>query len=323
MSSDDQRLLSVVVIGLNEQDRLKDSLEAIFANRPAGRELEVIYVDSGSTDRSVEIAKGVPAVQVLQLGPGPRSAARARNMGLRHARGSCVQLVDGDSVIQPGWLDAALAMLERRPDAACVFGQCIEMYPDQSIYMKLCGLDWHIPAGDYRLCGGNAMWRTAVIAEHGFFDETLKAGEEPDLCYRVRHQGGKIVCVDAPMVTHDLGMRRFSQYWKRAEGSGKGYAKVASRYWRNNEKLWLREVLLNFAEPLVWLVVFAVGWLWNGFPGGLALLLGWWGTRTLQIAYAMRSRRLDLPHALMYGLHCQFVRLPVAIGQLKSLLGWR
>lgn len=323
MNTDNQHLLSVVVIGLNEEDRLKEALEAVFAHRPADWDLQVIYVDSGSTDGSLAIARAVPEVEVLQLDKLPRSAAKARNMGLKRARGRYVQLVDGDSVIQPGWLDTALATLEQRPDVSCVFGQCIEMYPEQSIYMKLCGLDWHIPAGEYRLCGGNALWRTSIIAEQGFFDETLKAGEEPDLCYRVRNHGGKIVCVDAPMVTHDLGMRRFSQYWRRAEGSGKGYAKIAARYWRNREKLWLREVLVNFAEPLAWVAVFAAGWFWNGLPGGTAFLLTWYALRALQIAYAMRTRRLGVMHALLYGLHCQFVRLPVAIGQLKMLLGSR
>ena len=323
MSVDPTRLLSVVVIGLNEQDRLKESLEAIFACRPERFDLEVIYVDSGSTDHSVEIASAVQGVEVLHLGSAERSAAKARNLGLRRARGCYVQLVDGDSVIQPGWLDIALATLAQRHDVCCVFGQCIEMYPEQSIYMKVCGLDWHIPAGEYRLCGGNALWRMSSIAQNGYFDEGLKAGEEPDLCYRVRQSGGKIVCVDAPMVTHDLGMRSFSQYWQRAVVSGKGYARVALRYWRSAEKLWLREFFSNFMEPALWAIVLAAGWYFGGYQGGVGLLIAWWGIRAAQIAYAMRGRNLDVASSLLYGLHCQLVRLPVAIGQFKSLFGLR
>lgn len=323
MTFEDRPAISVVVIGYNEEARLQASLESVMAHLPKGHAAEVIYVDSGSTDASVEIATSIAGVDVLHLDSPERSAARARNMGLRRAKGRFVQLVDGDSVIQPGWFEAALSTLEQRPDVSCVFGQCIEMYPEQSVYMKLCGQDWHIPPGEYRLCGGNAMWRTSVIAEHGFFDEELKSGEEPDLCYRVRQRGGKIVCIDVPMVTHDLGMKRFHQYWKRAESSGKGYAKIASRYWRNPEKLWLRELLVNFAEPLAWLAILAAGLLWKGLPGGALLLFAWWATRAAQIAYAMRGRGLGVPHALLYGLHCQFVRLPVAIGQLKTLLGFQ
>lgn len=323
MSAHTARLLSVVVIGLNEQERLRESLEAIFAHKPEGFDLQVIYVDSGSTDRSVEIANGVQGVEVLHLDTPQRSAAKARNLGLRRARGAYVQLIDGDSVVQPGWMDIALGTLERRPDVSCVFGQCIEMYPEQSVYMKVCGLDWHVPAGEYRLCGGNSMWRTSTIAAQGFFDEDLRAGEEPDLCYRVRRSGGKILCIDAPMVTHDLGMRRFGQYWRRAEASGKGYAKVALRYWLSPEKLWLRELLVNFAEPCAWVLAFAIGWQVAGPLGGITLLSIWWLTRTAQIAYAIRRRHLGVSYSLLYGLHCQFVRLPLAIGQLQALFGAR
>lgn len=319
MNCDSQRLLSVVVIGLNEQDRLKASLDAIFAHKPKGYDLEVLYVDSGSTDRSVEIASGVPGVEVLRLVGGRPSAARARNVGLRRAQGQYVQLVDGDSVIQPGWIDEGLSVLERRPEISCVFGRCVEMHPDQSIYMKVCGFDWHIPAGERRFCGGNSMWRMSVLAANGYFDEGIRAGEEPDLCYRVRHNGGRILCIDLPMVTHDLGMRRFRQYWGRAVNSGKGYASIAMRFRKNPEKLWFREMLVNFAEPAAWLAIGIAGWFLFSGAGAAAFVLMWWLVRTLQIAHTVRGRSLGVGNALMYGLHCQFVRLPIAIGQLKSL----
>jgi hypothetical protein len=217
-------------------------------------------------------------------------------------------------------MTAAVTRLEQSADIACVFGQCIEMYPEQSIYMKVCGMDWHIPPGDHRLCGGNAMWRTAVVAEHGFFDEALQLGEEPDLCYRVRQQGKRIVCIDAPMVRHDLGMIRFNQYWKRGENTGKAYARVASRYWHKAEKLWFHEMMRNFLEPLVWLAVFALGWHLGGVWGGLVMLISWWLLRAAKIALSVRSRTTNLIDALVYGLHCQFMRLPIVVGQLKALI---
>ena len=316
---DTQRLLSVVVIGLNEEDRLKDCLEAVFGCQPAGWTLDVIYVDSGSTDRSVAIASGISGVQVVHLEGSKKSAAIARNVGLRQARGAYVQLIDGDSVVQAGWMDAALRTLEREPSVACVFGRCTEMNPEQSVYMRVCGIDWHIPPGDRRTCGGNAMWRISALAAHDYFDEDLRIGEEPDLCYRVRRDGGRIFCLDLPMVTHDLGMLHFAQYWRRAVSAGTGYAAVAARYWRNPEKLWLRETLLNFGEPAAWLGIALVGWWIAGWLGGLSFIVAWWLLRGVQIALTLKGRRIRAGTAFMYGLHCQFVRLPVAVGQLKSL----
>lgn len=323
MSLDTQRLLSVVVIGLNEQLRLQACLDAVFACGPKGYDLEVLYVDSGSVDQSVEIASGVSGVRVLRLDTAKPSAARARNLGLRHSRGQYVQLVDGDSVIQPGWLDKALEILEQSPEISCVFGHLVEMYPEQSIYMKVCGLDWHMAPGDRRLCGGNSMWRMSVIVENGYFDEHIRLGEEPDLCYRVRQKGTRIVCIDFPMVTHDLGMHSFSQYWKRSVNSGKAYAVIAMRFRKNSEKMWLREMLINFVEPAAWLTLFLVSWLVLGWVRAAVLIVGWWIVRTLQIALNLRGRKVGFGTALMYGLHCQFARVPLAVGQLKTLLGER
>jgi glycosyltransferase involved in cell wall biosynthesis len=312
--------LSVVVIGLNEEARLRSALQAVFDTCPVHCELEVFYVDSGSKDSSVAIAEAMPGVQVLRLQAQRPSAAKARNLGLAQVRGDYVQLIDGDSVLQAGWLEAAMRTLEANSGVACVFGQCVEAFPEQSIYMRVCGLDWHIPAGDHRLCGGNAMWRREVIAAHGFFDEALQLGEEPDLCYRVRQQGHRIVCVDQPMVLHDLAMVTFKQYWRRGEATGKAYARVASRYWRLPEKMWLREVLRNFMEPLVWAMVMAAGWVTvGGVGGGLLALLAWWLLRATKIAWTVRTRAEGWLGACLYGLHCQFIRLPVVVGQVQGL----
>jgi GT2 family glycosyltransferase len=315
----DMKLLSVIVIGLNEEERLAFALQSAIIDCPAGFALEVIYVDSGSKDRSVEIAAKTPGVEVVHLNDPYPSAAKARNAGLKRVRGEYVQLLDGDSVLQSGWLPASVNFLDQHPDIACVFGHCIEMHPESSIYMRVCGFDWHIASGEYRLCGGNAMWRRSVIERAGFFDESLRLGEEPDLCYRVRQQGGRIYCIDLPMVMHDLGMTSFTQYWRRALNSGKAYARVAQRYWRNPEKLWAYEVLRNFAEPALWLAVFLLG-AWTAGPWiGLAALLCWWVLRGTMTAIKVHKRARNWPDAFLYGLHVQFTRLPMAIGQFRAL----
>ena len=312
--------LSVVVIGLNEELNLRAAIDAIFIGKPSEFGIEVIYVDSGSTDSSLEIANSFDRVKVMSLdGPRP-SAAKGRNLGIKHTGGKYIQLVDGDSVLQSGWIEKAISFLEEHPDVACVFGQCIEMFPEQSIYMRICGLEWHIPPGETRYCGGNAMWRREVFNTVGFFDDNLLLGEEPDLCYRVRQEGGRIICIDAPMVKHDLGMQTFTQYWGRAENSGKAYLRVALRYWRRSEKLWLYESLRNFIEPIAWLLILVTGlWLF-GVLGGIICLLGWWILRATRTAIKVRGRVDHFIDAFLYGLHSQFVRIPIWVGQAKGLL---
>lgn len=319
-NTSDRSVLSAVIIGLNEAERLASSLRSVFDTCPEGNLLEVIYVDSGSRDRSVDIASSIEGVRVLRLDSPTPSAAKARNLGLRNVGGRYVQLLDGDSILQRGWLVKARDYLDENPDVACVFGQLLEMHPEQSVYMRVCGLDWHVPPGEYRLCGGNAMWRRDVLEAAGYFDEGFPLGEEPDLCYRVRQKGWRIHCIDAPMVKHDLGMTRFGQYWRRAENSGKAYVRVAARYWRQPEKLWLYESVRNFVDPAVWVSILAAGTWFVSLGFGLVAVATWTTLRATRTALKMRGRVKGWQDALLYGFHTQLIRLPVAVGQIKALL---
>ena len=116
--------VAVVVIGRNEGERLRTCLAAI-----TNRELPVVYVDSGSTDGSVELARGHGA-DVVTLDPvTPFTAARARNAGLDRLLDQCpdvefVQFVDGDCELAPHWLDTAAAALRANPQAAAGLADC-------------------------------------------------------------------------------------------------------------------------------------------------------------------------------------------------------
>ncbi len=74
--------------------------------------------------------------------------------------------------------------------------------------------------------------RRSVLVEVEGYDPGLSAGEEPELCRRLRARGYRIVHIDAPMTRHDLNMTRFSQYWRRAMRAGYAYAEVSNRFRR-------------------------------------------------------------------------------------------
>src|SRR5258706_16021257 len=97
--------VGVVVIGRNEGERLVRCLKSVLAQCHA-----VVYVDSGSTDRSVERARELGA-KVIELDRSiPFSASRARNSGFAAPREmgelECVQFVDGDCEILPEWIES-------------------------------------------------------------------------------------------------------------------------------------------------------------------------------------------------------------------------
>jgi glycosyltransferase involved in cell wall biosynthesis len=216
-----------VVIGRNEGERLVRCLDSLGR---AGA-VEIVYVDSASTDKSVEEAEARQARVVRLDLSRPFTAGRARNEGFealvaRAPQLQFVQFVDGDCELVPEWLPSALAFMGDRPDVAVACGRRQERNPGASRYNKLCDMEWNTPIGEANACGGDSLVRAAAFREVGGFSNQLIAGEEPELCHRLRARGGKIWRLDLPMTLHDAAMYRFGQWWMRGVRSGFGYAQV-------------------------------------------------------------------------------------------------
>ena len=217
--------IGVVAIGRNEGERLRTCLESIPGDVP------IVYVDSGSTDGSVDFARSRGA-QVVELDmASPFTAARARNAGLdtilqRWSGLEYIQFVDGDCELEQGWLAVSQQFLASEPSVAAVCGRRRERYPERSFYNRLCDAEWNTPIGEADACGGDAMFRADALAQVRGYDSKLIAGEEPELCHRLRGMGWRVWRIDSPMTIHDADMHRVSQWWMRSVRSGFGYAQV-------------------------------------------------------------------------------------------------
>jgi len=220
--------VGVVVIGRNEGERLKKCLASVV-----GAARAVVYVDSASTDGSAQMA-GEMGAAVIGLDVSiPFRPGRARNEGFRRLRElvpdlAYVQFVDGDCEIVAGWIEKAAAFLDAHPDIAVVSGRLRERYPERSIYNKLMAIEWDShPRGEAKACGGNALMRVDVFAAMNGYHSDLMAGEEPELCVRMRGAGWRIWFLNEHLAWHDAGMTRFGQWWKRAVRDGYTLAQVA------------------------------------------------------------------------------------------------
>ncbi len=240
--------VGAIAIGRNEGERLVRCLESL--RRVVDR---IVYVDSGSHDGSVARATRL-GVDVVELDPSrPFSAARARNAGVRRLRElepalELVQLIDGDCVIDPGWIDQACRFLGAEPDVAVACGRLREVRPEASVYNGLIDLEWDTPVGEVAGCGGICMVRAAAFEAVGGFNEALVAGEEPELCLRLRRAGGRIVRLPFEMARHDAALPRFSQWWRRRVRAGHAVAQSAHLHWGSPERYCVREL----ASSLVW-----------------------------------------------------------------------
>jgi glycosyltransferase involved in cell wall biosynthesis len=214
---------AVVVIGRNEGARLARCLESM----PVAA--TVAYVDSGSTDGSVQLACGRGA-EVIELDRSlPFTAARARNAGFRRLRELApdlpyVQFVDGDCELNREWLEHAASFLESHADVAAVCGRRRERFPERSIYNCLCDREWDGPVGEVRAFGGDVMMRASALEAVGGYCDGLIAGEDPELGVRLRAEGHRIWRLKFEMTVHDAAMLRFSQWWRRAVRAGYAFA---------------------------------------------------------------------------------------------------
>jgi len=307
--------IGVVVIGRNEGGRLGRSLKSAAKLKP-----RIVYVDSGSSDGSVQRARALGA-HVLELNPGiPFTAARARNEGFdclleRHPEVEVVQFVDGDCEMVAGWTKRGMAELRDHRDYGIVAGHTIERSPNATIYNRLCSLEWQKSPGEIRACGGIFMIRAAVYREAGGMDPEIIAAEDDELCLRVRRLGYRIVQIDQDMVIHDVAMTRFSQWWRRAVRTGYAFAQGAHLHGRGTERHFVKEVQSTCLWGLV-VPAAAVGLAWISFGLSLLFLLGPLALASKVYRYG-RSRLWAPADALLYAASCVGGKFPTAIGILR------
>ncbi len=304
--------ISIVIIGRNEGDRLLRCIESVSASDYDRDRLDIIYVDTNSTDDSCASALKLGA-RVVEIQPKRPSAAAGRNAGWKVATYDLVQFLDGDTILNPGWLRKAVDTIHD-PTVACVFGRREEMAPQATIYNFWAHHDWFNAPGDVTSCGGDTMFRKEVLQRAGGYDEGLIAGEECDLCFRIRSQQSlRIVCLDEPMTLHDMNMTRFSEYWRRCTRTGHAYAEVGGRYpslesWR---KACWRNVI-HSAAPLIAIAVSLT--LWRTWP--MAIWLALLATAMIRNAVRLKPRVGTWNGALAYSAHHYLAKLPIAVGQI-------
>ncbi len=299
---------AAVVIGRNEGERLIRCLQSL-----TGQVRQIIYVDSGSCDGSVEAARNLGA-EVVELDTSrPFTAARARNAGLAAvATGTeYVQFTDGDCEVVEGWIATAHAFMEANPQAAVVCGRRREQFPSASVYNRLCDAEWDTPVGPAKACGGDALMRLTALRDAGGYRDELIAGEEPELCLRLRRAGWEIWRLDAEMTRHDARMLRFSQWWQRSRRAGHAFAEGAALHGASPERHWVTET----RRALIWGAILPVAILIGAAFSVWVLLLA--------LIYPAQLLRLVRRMGWERGAFTLLGKFPEAVGVLEYHLNRR
>lgn len=304
--------IGIVAIGRNEGDRLKRCLASI-----PGTVAATVYVDSGSTDDSATHARSV-GVEVVELDMDqPFTAARARNAGATRLfqvapEVEFLQVIDGDCELEPAWLGAALERMDRQASLAVACGRRAERDRNATIYNRLTDMEWDTPIGPAEACGGDSLIRrSAFEAVEGFADDLI-AGEEPEMCFRMRQRGWTVERLDVPMTLHDAAMTEFGQWWRRNFRSGHAFAESHDRHRAAQARFLSREVW-SIAKWAVVVPVIALGLAW--LTWGLSMLLFalygvlWWRIRGHRLDHGDSER-----DASTYASYCVLGKWPQMLG---------
>ena len=277
--------VAAIAIGRNEGERLLTCLRSLQHAVD-----HLVYVDSGSSDGSVEAARTLGA-EVVELDISrPFTAARARNAGLARLTGDgLVQLVDGDCEVVPGWIPKAREFLVANPEVAVVCGRRRERAPEASLYNRFCDAEWDTPVGEAKACGGDALMRLAALQQVGGYRDDLIAGEEPEMCVRLRAAGWRIWRLEAEMTLHDAQMFKFRQWWKRTRRAGHAFAEGVAIHGSAPEHHWVKET----RRALIWgaglpIVICLTAVIWPPALLGLASYL---------LQFARLARKMPIPEA--------------------------
>jgi GT2 family glycosyltransferase len=245
-------IASVIVVNFNGQHFLEECLTALERQTLPRHRYEVLLIDNGSTDGSVDFVRvRFPGVRVIPLNHNAGFTG-ANNVGFRMARGRWIVLLNNDTRVSDSWLESLLAAA-REPDIGGVASRIV--FKSDPNVLNSTGLaflrdgrgadrDIHRPAATTRPtaddvfggCGASLLLRRELIEDIGGFDPDLfMYYEDLDLAWRARLRGWRFVYAPGAVVEHVCG------------GSSSGQSPFVQRQVERNRAL----VNLRNASPFL------------------------------------------------------------------------
>jgi len=309
--------ISIVVIGLNEEKNLHNTFSAINNMNYLRDKIELIYVDSGSKDRSIEIAKQYADKVVIEKSTWP-TAARGRNRGLIEAKNEIVHFIDGDIQIDKNYLKKAVAKI-KEPNIHAVYGYLEEKSKNGINKILLSRWKYKKPGLSSAAGAGGTFKKCSLLKVNGY-DERISRGEETELGERFRKAGFNIWMLDTKMGMHDYGVHSIFDYLKTQYVDGKSrmfnsFLKKSNNFFKNNNSKSASNILQNL------IVIFIILMLLVSHKFLFILIFPFIYLAFLLVKY-IGFKRIRDKKVILYFLMMNFSKPVVFIGQINVFISF-
>ena len=274
--------MTVVIGTLNRRELLQRSIVSLLKQSCPADRFEILVVDNGSTDGTVEMVRRFAAAAPnLRLVEEPtRGLSHARNRGIAESRGELIAFFDDDAIAEPDWIDVLFGVFEREPEADAAGGRIEVLWPSQRPEWMPKSIEGYYGSCDYGShrkelrypqypYGSNMVIRKArLLAIGGFNIElgptggNLMAGGEQDLFYRLYGLPITVVYEPTALVHHWAPPERVTRRWTMRRAFKHGITNATMAYW-NGDTGWR-----------LWMVRLAAA-AWRTVEGGVAASVAW------------------------------------------------
>ena len=210
-------LVSVIVPVYNMQEFLAETLDSIVES--SYTKLEILIIDDGSQDQSVQIAQSYAQrdARIRLLTQANGGACKARNHGIREAKGTYILPLDSDDLILPWFIEEAVKVLEKERDVKAVFSQG-EFFGEKTGQWNVPDFNIHLLARKNMLCI-SALYRKEDWERIGGYCEEMQAREDWEFWMHMLKDGGRVVRFPQVGLKYRIrkGSKRISdRQWKKA-----------------------------------------------------------------------------------------------------------
>lgn len=317
-------LLSVIIVARNEERNIVRCISSVLKATASLKDVEVLLVDSNSSDNTIEIAKQFP-INIIRLKNGWQlSPSAGRFSGVNNTLGEYILIIDGDMELLDGWVDFALNYFMDHNKVAAVMGRHYDRYIQANMSYSSPQLRNDYKYSDkvekIKYAFGSAIFRRSALLEVGNFHPYLRGEEEAEISYRLLKNGYELCILPHDAIFHYCNPRNSINETFRRKKSGL-YAGLGDLMALSLQKRFYI-LIWNRFRPFIIYIVFAITMLTMGsyflithFYSGILLT----ALTPILIIIILSAKKRSMKNGILSAINMGFISFEIIKGLFRKI----